>query len=214
MANMVLTDNFRIFLSSILLSNTVANGVICSDGTAARRGWYGSGSAGDSVVAFEKITDTNNNKINCGICGAMGGSNGYYGQQASLNKFDPDNNLVQATEYKGDTFFRVGTGTTPAAESDYNLENEISADNLRIRLSSVHFAESGKGVLRYYLTFTNQSQNELTISEIGMFKWLNLFNYSTNLKSEYSVLFGRQVLTSPIVLLPGEMKMFALEIKI
>lgn len=215
MSNMVLTKNFYNFIRTVLLSNPTANGIICADANTARRGWSGSGYAGESVAALSHFTNTSGSNITGGLLGSSSGSNGYYyGQQASLNKFDTDNFLGVTDVYKGITYFRVGTGTTAADESDFKLENELSSDYVQIRLSSVHLSENGCGVLRFFVSVKNVNANAVTISEIGMFKYLALSNYANSTRIDCPTLFGRHVLPMPVTIPSQESRIFTVEIKI
>ncbi len=212
---MVLTDNFRCFVRSILLSNSAANGVVCSDSYTARRGWYGAGNVNESVAALAQLTDTSNNNYTCGIYGSVQGTNGHFGQQASLNKFDPENTYgTSDTALRGLTFFKVGTGNTAATANDCDLENEIPAENVKINLSSVHLMENGSGVLRFIVSVKNIGTEPMSVSEIGMFKYLTISNYETSTRTEASFLFGRNILPSAVTIAPQGIRMFVVDIKI
>ena len=210
---MVFTKNFKNFVSCVLFGNPAANGTICTNHAMAHKGWCGIGFAGDSVTTFSHFTDTSNNRISGGICGVGASTNGYYGQQASLNKFDPDNNLGTSEDYKGNTYFKIGSGTTLPTEDDCNIENEISSSNIAIHLSSMKFKENDLSVLRFFVSATNTGTSPLTVTEIGMFKRLTLTDYSNTTRALYDILFGRYVLPAALTLNPNELCMFTVDIK-
>ena len=214
MSNMVLTKNFYNFIRTILLSNPAQNGIICSDNNTAHRGWSGTGYWGDSVVLLSPFTNTSGNLFDGGLCGSVTGSNGYYGQQVSLNKFDTANVVISTDIYKGETYFKIGSGTTPATENDYNLESQISDQNAQINLSSIHYMENGCGLLRFFVSVKNIGSEDFAVSEIGMFKFLSTSNYSTSSKIDTHALFGRSVLPSPYYIEPQGIRMFIIDIKI
>lgn len=201
------------FVRTVLLSNPAANGIICSDTNTAQRGWSGNGNAGDSVAALAQFKDTSGNLFTGGLLGAVTGTYGYLAQQASLNKFDPGN-TPNSDSFKGDTYFKVGSGTTAATRGDYALESELTNGSVQINLSSTHLMENGCGVLRFFVSVKNIGTESVTVSEIGMFKYLVASNYSTSARADTHFLFGRHVLPTAVTIAPQNTRIFVTDIKI
>lgn len=212
-SNMVLTENFKCFASSVLFSNTAGNGIICADDNITGKGWYGTGGINDSVTAISQLTDTSNNRITCSFYGAATNTYGYLGCQASLNRFKTEN-TYGTNDVTGVTFFKVGSGTTAATANDCNLEDEISAENVKINLSSVHLTENGCSVLRFFVTVKNIGTEPISVSEIGMFRYLSIVNHSNNARADSAFLFGRSILPAPVAIDEQDLRMFVVDIKI
>lgn len=95
----------------------------------------------------------------------------------------------------GFSFF-AGTGSTPAAVTDYKLENVLDSSLVNYSLPSGQKYQDDQNKLNVKLarTFTNVSDETQTITELGVF-----YAYSSAF-----VLLSREVLNEPIVLEPGE----------
>lgn len=95
-----------------------------------------------------------------------------------------------------------GTGTTPAARTDYNMESQITT-GISSSKGSLSKLVNGSGdfVLSFVDTVRNASENSITISEIG----LNVSSRKTSSTSE-NLLIYHDVLTTPITIPAGESK--------
>lgn len=100
----------------------------------------------------------------------------------------------------------LGTGTTPATDSDYNLESKVS-------LTSVSKSKNyGNASYVYTLTqgFINNTDSAITVSEIGLMFY---DKYAPDTTRHKDILLGRIVLDNPIVIAPGEIYTFSYTIR-
>ena len=104
-----------------------------------------------------------------------------------------------------------GTGSTPATENNYSLENQITT-GLTFTSGSVNFFQvsDGKYLAKVSHILTNTSGSEINIYEIGVVGQCYLGTGSGS--STIDVLFERTVLTEPITIQPGESKLVTYEI--
>lgn len=101
-------------------------------------------------------------------------------------------------------FCRLGTGTTAATADDYWLETQD--DNLTC--SSAVASETDNNTKVYTFTFTNPTNNNITITETALGIKLDTSVLSENA----SVMLDRTVLGTPITFSPGETKAITYEI--
>ena len=105
----------------------------------------------------------------------------------------------------------IGTGTTPASATDYNLENEIDSEKYHTNLDISCATGSGSyeklSGINLSGTITNVSENPLEVTEIGMFG--SQSNTPTN---SNTFLFAREVFDTPITILPGGVQAFSLKL--
>lgn len=95
----------------------------------------------------------------------------------------------------GFTIF-LGTGDTEATVNDYCLANSIELASLNG--SCTHLAN---GVTTVQRTFVNNTENDVTIKEIGLY----MFSPNSETNKEYPIiLMGRKVLASPITIPVGD----------
>ena len=101
-------------------------------------------------------------------------------------------------------FIAYGNGTTIATSNDYNLESEIKDLTLSLLGNSVSITDNG-----YIVTSSikNTSNEDIIIKELGMFE---------TSKSEYgdrdTFMLTRNVLETPITIMPNEIKTFTVTI--
>lgn len=100
-----------------------------------------------------------------------------------------------------------GSGSTPAAKSDYTLVNPITSGLTITNPSSLVYQEDGEGQHSYSASFilANTSDAEINIYEIGLFG--QTAAYSSGARYYYPILMERTVLTEPINIQPGESKL-------
>jgi hypothetical protein len=106
-------------------------------------------------------------------------------------------------EYDAGMYF--GSGTTPASKSDYKLESPITT-GLTIVGSSVDLItndSTGEYTFSCNKMITNTTENNINISEIGLFTPVDGDSNSVKL---YMTLMERTVLDTPIIIPPGETK--------
>lgn len=93
----------------------------------------------------------------------------------------------------------IGSGTTPPQATDYQIENELYTNISFIALTCD--IDTTNGSIRYEKTMKNNSDTEITISEMGL-TWpvSNTYNSYTG----YQILVYREVLDTPLAVQPGE----------
>lgn len=100
----------------------------------------------------------------------------------------------------------VGSGTTPATEDDYCLENKISGLSGSVVSNITGFDTTGNN---YYsilnITLTNNSASDVTVSEVG--RIVNMYSAgskgSTSVSNRYAFLLERTVLDVPVTIEAG-----------
>ena len=103
-----------------------------------------------------------------------------------------------------------GSGSTPAAKSDYKLESPITSGltivNPYIKNRAIPM-ETEEGKYSYVVAFSlqNTSSETINIYEIGLFGEADYYKSSSS-TTHYAVLFNREVLDTPISIAPGEVK--------
>lgn len=108
-----------------------------------------------------------------------------------------------------DVGFLIGSGTTPATDDDYCLENQIYGSSLASSASGITYGndENGYYWLRTF-TITNATASDITISEFGLLGRANAAptrGANTNSSSYWKrVLLLRSLLESPIVIRSGD----------
>lgn len=106
----------------------------------------------------------------------------------------------------GSTGIGFGSGTTPPTIDDYKLESAISSG------LSFSFVQNYGNPCTWIITITNTSDEEITISELGMFTSI-YSNYSSS-GSNVTALVDRTVLDNPVTIPAGGIGKIEYEIKI
>lgn len=107
--------------------------------------------------------------------------------------------------------FYIGTGNTPAKQSDYKIESLIDdamyISNAEIVCASGDGSYESETGLSVSGTITNMSNSPLEVSEIG-------FSGATSNTNAENVRFllAREVFDTPITISPGETKSFVLKL--
>lgn len=103
-----------------------------------------------------------------------------------------------------------GSGTTPATANDNTLEKPITT-GLKISLPSNVLRTHGDCTTIYSATYTisNNTDSDITISEIGLFT--KLTNGSGS--GEFYTMMDRTVLNDPIVIAAGEVKVLTYQLR-
>lgn len=107
------------------------------------------------------------------------------------------NSMTLESSY-GNVNMEVGTGNTPPALGDYNLtENKTGAGNMVCKsVTSALFRQNGINRINYTAIFSNASNANITICEVGLFK-------TVNTSPDVQVLLAREVLDTPITVAPN-----------
>ena len=108
-------------------------------------------------------------------------------------------NHAATTATSGTLTLKVGNGTTAPAENDYRMENENP--NLTINSISTTFTANLTKV--YTATIGNSTQNDIDITEIGVFI---TDSYSNSIMIEHTVK------TTPITINAGQNKAITIEL--
>ena len=107
--------------------------------------------------------------------------------------------------------FYIGTGNTPAKQSDYKMESLIDdamyLSNLEVVCASGDGSYESETGLSVSGTVTNMSSSSLEVSEIGF----SAAGKNTN-EERSRFLIAREVFDTPITLAPGETKSFVLKL--
>ena len=115
-----------------------------------------------------------------------------------------------STQYPPKGFYnlceiKIGTGSTPAKRTDYLLESPIDSSkytsSYTVACSTDFNVENS--FLNVQCSFTNTSDDELVVSEIGAFG---------SSYGDRNFMYAREVLDSPVTIPVGETKSFVLKL--
>ena len=117
--------------------------------------------------------------------------------------------VTNNSQYTGVYF---GTGPTAPTKEDYRLESPITTGLNIINPDGIVSEENGNGQYVFSTTFLveNTTENEMNIWEVGLFG--QAVTYASSSRTNYPVLFDRQVFTEPVNLQPGERKLVTYKI--
>lgn len=114
-----------------------------------------------------------------------------------------DSNVYTVNSYTGTASrwaFGFGTGTTPPTIDDYKFSGDLVTPTLVPSSGTAHNGSNGS---IFAMVVINQTQEAMTINEIGLFN---------KVPSYGCVMLTRDVLPQPVVLQPGESKGFQIYI--
>jgi hypothetical protein len=126
-----------------------------------------------------------------------------YPSQVELISTDGETSAKNVRDYNGDVSnynLIVGGGTTQPTIDDIDLESEITTSTLT--KTALTWAASGVGNVVFTRSFTNITNENVTISELGLFAVDSLRSY----------LLAREVLSTPRTVAPNETVTFSFEI--
>ena len=109
------------------------------------------------------------------------------------------NHAVPARCIKADLRAVLGTGTTAPQSNNYALETDVSSSFSDLSTSCSTSSDGSSEVTTITITGTNNTANDITISEIGLYK--NLVYNSTGDTGAF--LLVREVLAEPFTVLAG-----------
>lgn len=101
--------------------------------------------------------------------------------------------------YPSEWAFGFGTGTTPPTIDDYKFSGDLVTPTLVVSSGTAHNGSNGS---IFAMVVINQTQEAMTINEIGLFRKV----------TTGCVMLTRDVLPQPVVLQPGESKGFQIYI--
>lgn len=122
---------------------------------------------------------------------------------ANINCF---NHISTDNTANGYLHVKVGTGTTAPTADDYELES-VNSD---ITVSSASTAPTDSSSRIYTVTLNNPTDNDINITEIGLYGMLGDFYGIALAYNEY--LLDRTVLSTPITIPAGQSKSITYEI--
>ena len=113
------------------------------------------------------------------------------------------NHMATSASSNSTTYIQCGTGTTEATEDDYNLESQTTGLNC----DSVVTAVGSNNTKTYTATFSNTTNSDIAVTEIGFF-----MNYAYQGSSTEDFLLDHIILDTPITIPAGESKAITYEI--
>lgn len=114
------------------------------------------------------------------------------------------NNTATAENSPATTYIKCGTGATAATESDYGLEIEVTD----LSCDSVATAVGSNDTKTYTATFSNATDTDITVTEIGFF----VYSYYGSTSNSDNFLLDHIILDTPITIPAGESKPITYEI--
>lgn len=170
-----------------------------------------------SIIAGSSVTGYRETELRATLVDTSGANVSYVGRtmnNTGMNAARPFgalinslNNMATNSGTLGTTFVKVGTGTTEPTESDYTLEVE----NAEVTCSVAACATSGNITKVYTATFSNPTENDVVIAEIGLFGCFSTYANNTG-DIPLNFLLDRTVLDTPITIPAGESKAITYEI--
>lgn len=102
----------------------------------------------------------------------------------------------------------VGSGSTPAAATDYNLESIITSGisiSVSINSDNNNLDANGNPELKMIVVVTNTGNSSVTVSEIGYFQKVRLSNSASGGgDNDRALMFDRTLLNTPVTIPAGE----------
>lgn len=100
---------------------------------------------------------------------------------------------------------KIGTGTTLPKRTDFALEEAIPESSYVATFNIITVADytCENGLLTLQGTFTNKSDEDLSVTEFGAFG---------SYYSDRNYMYAREVLNTPVVIAPGETKTFNIQL--
>lgn len=131
-----------------------------------------------------------------------------YNSAAEVGYKNRDVTTTMATDAYSNLMCRVGTGTTEPTIDDYMLEAIIPSTTLEIQAQNYDMSTVANNQL-VHLTyiFSNKTQEDVTINEIGLFTKSNYISGNTR-----PCLIWREVLSEPIVIKAGKSKSISIDL--
>lgn len=133
----------------------------------------------------------------------LGGTNRRDAFNANINCF---NHISTDNTANGYLHVKVGTGTTAPTADDYELES-VNSD---ITVSSASTAPTDSSSRIYTVTLNNPTDNDINITEIGLYGRLSDYYGIALAYGEY--LLDRTVLSTPVTIPAGQSKAITYEI--
>lgn len=118
----------------------------------------------------------------------------------------PYNRTLSTTTSRNAAGICVGSGTTPARETDFDLESQLTS-GVALSLSAWTMGVDGSAFATHIVTVTNLSNSQQTISEIGMKQAVSTVttpNMTWSSETVVYALLDRTMVEPAITLGPGE----------
>ena len=125
-----------------------------------------------------------------------------YGNTGYLaNKFEFPYFIYDTVAFTGSRGIFVGSGSTPASENDYNLENRITTGLTSSAVTvNVDTDNDGNPFKSFTFTLTNSTANDIIIKELGYAQNVHASASRGASSSTAGCLLDRTVLTTPITI--------------
>lgn len=146
----------------------------------------------------------NQNKIGCLRCRDVNGYTRFLNGNFSANfPYNPVQTFTLNATAAG---ISIGTGSTPASEDDYNLEQTITSGVNVVLTGTSYGAENPwYPFVKYDLTITNTGADPLVVTEVGYKQNSNTTQVIGSTRTMNSVLLlDRCVLDTPVTIAPGD----------
>lgn len=179
----MITNNFKKLISEFLLGDE-------STGS----GWSSPATFSFNIVDKTGETKSYSSQVNSTSATGSYACNGLFHALSRMGVNDENKSYIE-----------VGTGTTTPTADDYNLESQ---DN-NITVIPVGVATTGSNTRTYTVICDNQSDEDITITEIG---WFIKTLYTTNTGTFDDFMLDRTVLSTPITIPAGQSKAITYEI--
>ena len=162
-----------------------------------------------SVPEYRSMDGTARTAVGVGYYASVGGNTYYhYGLYGMRDIHSLPEQLIasQLVAVKSNynrraSFIHIGSGTTPPTKSDYQMESEIFENIAFVDLTSKY--DLNDGVVEWIATLRNDSQNTITVSEVGWSVGTPTGCSNGNIYN-HKVLVYREVYASPLVVGAGE----------
>ena len=109
--------------------------------------------------------------------------------------------LSYPSSYSLSQSIKLGSGTTPETENDYQIETPLTGVSMSTPSYTTFFDENENPTLAFDFTVTNNEATEKVLSEIALYG--GLFGSNTkgaNANTTYTFMIDRTVLSTPITI--------------
>ena len=126
------------------------------------------------------------------------------GLNAAVRASTPANDSLSTWIIRKGLSVYVGHGTTEPTADDYVMEADDTSKFSNYSVSAETVCADGKTTTTFVITGTNNTNDDITISEVMIYKPV-LTNYSTGYAYyTASIAFVHEILDNPVVVSPGE----------
>lgn len=140
---------------------------------------------------------------------AVNGWTAYINGYASSNGISFIGSELTATGGNSSNGFAIGSGSKAESASDYNLEKQIVNITGSVSQAYVKDSENFQYIQRFTITVQNNTGEEITVREVGLFRGFQASNTkggtpSTQTAARACIMVDRSLLANPVVIPNGE----------